>query len=134
MHGLNQAFAVVEGYLANRILVHCLVPVFTKNEDSKSPNCCALLGTRTSSNNDSKSIGAGMDILSLLLTVIITSNLHSTINYKCDNESNNGTNHSNMNKNNNASKSNSNSNSNRNRSNNNNAHDSSTNSSKCNSI
>ena len=26
-HWLNQAFAEAEGYLANRILVHCLVPV-----------------------------------------------------------------------------------------------------------
>ena len=25
--GLNEAFAVAEGYLANRIVVHCLVPV-----------------------------------------------------------------------------------------------------------
>ena len=26
----KQAFAVADGYLANRILVHCLVPVLTK--------------------------------------------------------------------------------------------------------
>ena len=29
-HWLNQAFAVAEGYLANRIMVHCLVPVLIK--------------------------------------------------------------------------------------------------------
>ena len=40
-----------------------------KNDDSKSPNYCALLGTRTNSNNDS--IGAGMDMLGLLLAVTI---------------------------------------------------------------
>ena len=34
-------------------------------------NCCALLGTRTNSNNDNKSTGAGMDILALLRAVII---------------------------------------------------------------
>ena len=27
---LNQAFALAEGYLANRITVHCLVPVLIK--------------------------------------------------------------------------------------------------------
>ena len=41
-----------------------------KNDDSKNPNYCALLGTRTNINNDSKSdsksIGAGMDILRLV--------------------------------------------------------------------
>ena len=30
VHWLNQAFAVVEGYLANRKLVRCLVPVLIK--------------------------------------------------------------------------------------------------------
>ena len=40
------------------------------NDDDKSPNSCALLGTRTTSNNDIKSIGAGMDILALLLAVV----------------------------------------------------------------
>ena len=29
-HWLNQAFAVAQGCLANRITVHCLVPVLTK--------------------------------------------------------------------------------------------------------
>ena len=33
-HWLNQAFAVAKGYLANRIMAHCLVPVF-KNDDNK---------------------------------------------------------------------------------------------------
>ena len=42
----------------------------TSIDDSKSPNHCALLGTRTSCNNDSKSIGGGMEILELLLAVI----------------------------------------------------------------
>ena len=42
-----------------------------KNDVSKSPNYCAPPGTRTNSNNDSKSIGAGMDILALLLAVTI---------------------------------------------------------------
>ena len=52
----------------------------TKNDDSKSPNYCALLGTRTnSSNNDSKSIGAGMDIPALLLAVVC-SYIHCTMN------------------------------------------------------
>ena len=43
----------------------------TKHDDSKSPNYCALLGTRTQSNNDSKRIGDGMDIPALTLAVII---------------------------------------------------------------
>ena len=49
------------------------LPSTSMNEDDgrKSPDYCALLGTRTNSNNDSKSIGAGMDILALLLAVII---------------------------------------------------------------
>ena len=38
---------------------------------SKSPNYCALLGTRANSDNDSKRIGACMDILALPLAVII---------------------------------------------------------------
>ena len=42
-----------------------------KNDDSKSRNYCALLGTRTNSDNDSKRTGAGMDILALPLAVII---------------------------------------------------------------
>ena len=42
-----------------------------KNDDGKSPNYCALLGTRTNSDNDSKRIGAGMGILALPLAVII---------------------------------------------------------------
>ena len=42
-----------------------------KNDDSESLNDCALLGTRTNSHNDSKRIGAGMDILALPLAVII---------------------------------------------------------------
>ena len=66
-HWLNQAFAVAEGYLANRKLVQCFVPVL-KNDDSKSPNYCALLGTRTNSDNDGKRIGAGMDILDIQST------------------------------------------------------------------
>ena len=41
-----------------------------KNDDSKTPNYCALFGTRTSSDNDSKRIGAGMDIPALPLAVI----------------------------------------------------------------
>ena len=43
----------------------------SKNDDSQSPHYCALLGTRTNSDNDSKRVGAGMDILALPLTVII---------------------------------------------------------------
>ena len=43
----------------------------SRHDDSKRTNSCALLGTRTNSNNDSKSIRARMDILSLLLTVIL---------------------------------------------------------------
>ena len=42
-----------------------------KNDDSKSLDYCAVLGTRTNSNNDSKSIGTGMDIRALLLAVIL---------------------------------------------------------------
>ena len=30
VHWLNQAFAVAEGYLANRTMVHCVVPVSIK--------------------------------------------------------------------------------------------------------
>ena len=40
-----------------------------KHDDGKSPIYCALLGSRTKSNNDSKNIGAGMHILGLLLAV-----------------------------------------------------------------
>ena len=36
VHWLNQAFAVAEGCLANRRMVHCFVPVLIKNDDSKS--------------------------------------------------------------------------------------------------
>ena len=42
-----------------------------RNDDSKSPNDCALVGTRTNSDNNSKRIGAGMDILALPLAVTI---------------------------------------------------------------
>ena len=42
-----------------------------KNDDGKSPDYSALLGTRTNSNNDNKSAGAGMDILALSLAVRI---------------------------------------------------------------
>ena len=42
----------------------------SKTDDSKSPNYCALLGTRTNSNNDSKRIGAGMEIPAFFLAVI----------------------------------------------------------------
>ena len=41
-----------------------------KHDDSKR-NYCALLGTRTNSNNDNRSTGAGMDKLALLLAVTI---------------------------------------------------------------
>ena len=45
-HWLNQAFAVAEGYLANRILVHCLVPVLKNgDDDSKSPMVPVLKAT-----------------------------------------------------------------------------------------
>ena len=70
-HWLNQAFAVAERYLANLILVHC----FVKHDARKSPNYCALPGTPTNSDNDSKRIGAGMDILALPLAVIIASTI-----------------------------------------------------------
>ena len=70
-HLLNQAFAVAEGYLANRRMVHCLVPIAIKLMIvyRKHPSCCTL--TRINSNNDGKSIGAGMDVLGLLLAVTI---------------------------------------------------------------
>ena len=42
-----------------------------KNDDSKRRNHCAPVGTRTNIDNDSKRIGAGMDILALPLAVII---------------------------------------------------------------
>ena len=71
-HWLNQAFAVAEGYLANPILLHCLVPVLIQMMIVKvRPDYCALLGTRTNSDNDSKRIGDGMDILGLPLAVTI---------------------------------------------------------------
>ena len=97
--------------------------------DSKSPNYCALLGTRTSSNKDSRSICAGLEILAVTSVTTSSNNsiIHSEINYKCDNDSNNGISHNNMNKNNNSSRSNSNSNSNRNSSNKSNDHVNSTN-------
>ena len=58
-------------YLAKRITVHCLVPVSTKMMILKIfLNYCALLGTRTNSHNDGKSIGAGMVTRALLLAVI----------------------------------------------------------------
>ena len=70
-HWLNQAFAMADGGLANRIMVHCLVPMLLKYDDTKSPSYWTLLCTRTNRNNDSKSIGAGMDVLGLLLAVTI---------------------------------------------------------------
>ena len=79
-----------------------------KNDDSKSPDYCALLGTRTTSNNGSKRTGAGMDIPALLLPAI-NSNIHNRISYRCDNDSNNGTTYNNMNKSNNTSNRNKNS-------------------------
>ena len=42
-----------------------------ENDDRTRTNYCALLGTCTNSNTDSKSIDAGRDTLSMLLTVII---------------------------------------------------------------
>ena len=51
-------------------MVHCLVPVLIRMMIVKACNF-APLGTRTTSNNDNKSTGAGMDILALLLAVII---------------------------------------------------------------
>ena len=42
-----------------------------KNDDSKTPNYCALFGTCTNSGHDCKRTGAGMDILALPLAVII---------------------------------------------------------------
>ena len=59
---LNQAVAVPEEYLANRKMAHCLVPVLIKMMMIVKANYCALLGTRTNSNNDNKSTGAHMDI------------------------------------------------------------------------
>ena len=41
-----------------------------KNDDSRNPNYCALLGTRTTSKDDSKRFGAGVDILELPLAAI----------------------------------------------------------------
>ena len=70
-HWLNPAFAVAEGYLANRMMVHRLVPVlYIHSDDSKSPKYSTLF-TSTNSNTDSKSIGAGMDISAILLAVTI---------------------------------------------------------------
>ena len=42
-----------------------------KRDDSKSRNYCALLGARTNNDNDSKRIGAGMDIPAFALAVIL---------------------------------------------------------------
>ena len=64
-----------------------------------------------------------MDILALLLAVIVVTFIIQVI---CDNDSNNGINHSNMKLSNSTRKSNSNSNRNRNSSNNNGDHDGST--------
>ena len=61
---------MAEGYLANRKMVHCLVPVLFKLM-IVNPNNCALLGTPANGNNDNKSTGAGMDILALLLAAVI---------------------------------------------------------------
>ena len=47
-----------------------LSTIINNNDNGKSPNYCALLGTSTSGNNDSESIGAGMEILALFPAVI----------------------------------------------------------------
>ena len=113
-HWLNQAF-FSGGRIACKPSHGALLSTsINKHDDSKRPNYCALLGTRTNSNNlDSNSIGAGMDILALLLAAI-KNNIHGTSSSECDNDSNNGATH-NTKKNNNTSKSNSNSNSKRNK-------------------
>ena len=67
-HWLNQAFAVAKGYLANRILAHCLVPVSIKMMIVKVRIIVHCL-VPANSDNDSKRIGAGMDILALPLAV-----------------------------------------------------------------
>ena len=123
---LNQAFAVAEGYLANRILAHCLVPVLIKVmmvQVRIIVHC--LVPVLIKNNNDSKRIGAGMDILAFT-TSSNNSNICSAVSYQCDSDSNNGTNHNSTDKNSKTSKSNSNSNNNRNSSNNDNDHDSNT--------
>ena len=68
---LNQAFAVAEGYLANRIMVHCLVPILIKMKIVKVPSIVHCLVPALIANNDGKSTSAGMDILGLLLRVTI---------------------------------------------------------------
>ena len=91
-----------------------------KKYDSKSPNYCALLGTRTNINNDSIRIGASMDMIALPLAVLLQFmtdvTMIATISLII------------IKKNNKTSKSNGNSNSNRTSSNHDNDHDSDTNS------
>ena len=48
-HWLNHAFAVAKGYLANRMMVHCLVPVL-KNDDKKGPGYTSITTSSKNSN------------------------------------------------------------------------------------
>ena len=61
-HWLNQAAAVAEGYLAKRIMVHCVVLILIN---------MMVVKVRTNCNNDGKSICAGMHMLCLLLAVTV---------------------------------------------------------------
>ena len=94
---LNQAFAVAEGNLANRMMVHCLVAVLIQMMIVQIfiiVHCLVPVLIATT-------------IVKVLVpaytSVIATSNdsiVHSTINHKCDNDSNNGANHNKLNGNN----------------------------------
>ena len=70
-HRLNQGFCIGGRISCKPNTGALLSTSINKNDDSKSRNCCALLGTRTRNDNDSKRIGAGMDILALPLAVVM---------------------------------------------------------------
>ena len=63
-----------------------------RNDDNKSPNYCAPLGTSANSNNDSKSIGGCRYGFTSKIASDNNRNVHSTINYKCEDESSKCTN------------------------------------------
>ena len=77
MHWLTQAFAVADGYLANRKMVHCFVPVLIKMMTKTLiivhclvPVLLATMRIKVLVPVWNKITGAGMDILALLLGLL----------------------------------------------------------------
>ena len=80
-HWLNQDFAVAEGYLANRILAYCLVPVLIK---MMIVNILIIVHCL---------------VPVLIARMIVNVWVFITVSYTCDNDSNNCANHNNTIKN-----------------------------------